>query len=175
MPISLPHRPPNPPPPRVYGHTPTAVHDMRIPPLPSLPPLLTFASTLPPLLTFASTMQYPHESEVSSLRSASPPSQSCWSVTQSPARRMSPTRRKVSKQTARGRGNNADGYIDRSMVGFEAGEGDPPPLRNHTGLITDESYSTRTDGNAFESDSGDIFLDESVDEEVEWEASGDKR
>ena len=85
---------------------------------------------------------------------------------------MTPTRRKSSRQTARARGN-VDGYIGHSIGGFEAGEGDPP-LRNHTGPITDESYAKHNDGHAFESDSGDIFLDESVDE-LEWEASAENR
>ena len=81
---------------------------------------------------------------------------------------MSPIRRKSSRQPARG-SSNVDSYIDRSTVGFEAGG-----LRGHTGLITDESFNARTNGRALEGDSGDIFLDESVDE-LEWEASAEKR
>lgn len=92
---------------------------------------------------------------------------------------MSPKRPRSSKRTARAsRGDvSVGGYVDRSSVGFEAGEGDPPPLRNHAGLITDDSYIAHSDGHVFEesADSGDIFLDDESADELEWEASAEKR
>lgn len=83
-------------------------------------------------------------------------------------------RSSINRRNHGGRGN-FDSYVDRSTAGLEVDQGErDTPLRKGTGLITDESYVTRDDGYAYESDGGDIFLDEG-DDEIEWEAPGETR